>query len=75
MDHAMGPLGDAVVVSDQDNRFALGIEAIDQIENLKASLGIQISSGFIGEDHDRIVDQAPRDGHSLLLPPESCIGR
>ena len=42
--------------------------ARQKMEHLFARMSIQISSGLVSEDNDRLLYDRPGDGHALLLP-------
>ena len=65
--YTVGALGDIVIVRHKDDRFPIGIEAVDHIEHFKACRGIEISSGLIRQNHQGIVRKRTGNGHSLLL--------
>ena len=59
--------GNVFVVRDHDDRLALGVQLIQNIQDLCAALGVQISRGFIGENDQGVIGQCPGDRHPLLL--------
>jgi hypothetical protein len=60
--------GDIGLVSHQDNRDAsLPVQPLEDSHDIEACTGIERAGWFVGEDDLWIVDQTPRDCHSLLL--------
>ena len=54
-------------MGDENQSFALGVKFIENFQNLHAGGGVEIASGFIGQNDERIVDERTGDGDALLL--------
>ncbi len=68
MDHSARVSRHIVFVSHhEDGDAALTVEFGDELHDLAAALGIEIASGFIGQEDGRVSDDGARDGDSLLL--------
>ncbi len=69
--HLVNPiagLGDLRIVRHQEQRFSFFLDdALEQLEGAPGILAVEISRGFIGEDHARIISERARDRHALLL--------
>src|SRR5688572_31269010 len=48
--------------------FAALIQTAQQVEDFLAGLRIEISGGFVSQNHERVIGERPGDGHTLLLP-------
>ena len=76
MDQAGGGGGGVGVVGDHDDGFAeFAIEAPEEAQNLRGAGCVEIAGGFIGEDHLRLGDDGPGDGHALLLTAGKLAGK
>ena len=67
-DHPTGASGKRQVVRhehDAGSRFA--VELLDQLDDAAARAGVQIASGFVGEQDSRVVGEGSRDRYALLL--------
>ena len=68
LDDAGGALGDfGVVGGDEESGVAFGANFSEEIEDVAAGVGIEVASGFVGDDDFRIVDEGAGDGDALLL--------
>ena len=74
IDYAMGIFGNVVLVRDQDYGIALRVELIEEGHDLVSGLGIEVSSGLVGEKDGWIVDKCPRNRDSLPLTSGEFIG-
>ena len=50
------------------------LSVVNQFQHLLAGAGIEVAGGFVGQDHERIVDQRAGDGHALLLAAGELVG-
>jgi DNA-binding NarL/FixJ family response regulator len=50
-------LGNLRVVGDEDNRASLGVQALEEHQDLERGTGIQVAGSLIRKDHRRIVHQ------------------
>ena len=66
-DDALGVERHVVFVCDDDDGLAGVAQLFEDRQDLDAGLGVQITGWFVGQDEVRVVDQAARDGNSLLL--------
>jgi hypothetical protein len=62
-----GPLGDAVIMGDNDERLALLMQTVEQKENLAAAFRIQIAGWLISENHQGVIRQRTGNCRPLLL--------
>src|SRR6185437_4747384 len=56
------------IVGRHDDRGAGGIDVAQKLEDAACRALIQIPSGLVRDQHERIVHESARDCHSLLLP-------
>ena len=54
-------------MGDQDDGAASLVEAVEDLQNVLAGLGVQGAGGLIGHDDGRMGGDGPGDGDSLLL--------
>ena len=66
-DGAMSVGGNIVIMGDEDEGFALLVELIEEAQDLGTRGRIEIARGFVGQDHQRVVDEGAGDGDALLL--------
>jgi hypothetical protein len=59
---------------DNDGNPLFPVDPEQEIVHLFPDLGIQVSRGFIGQDHFRIQHQRPGHSHPLLLAPGELAG-
>src|SRR5690348_5481788 len=74
VNHAVGILGDIVLVSHENDSVALALQPIEQGHNLDAGLGVEVAGGFVREDDGRLVHQSARDGDALSLSTGEFVG-
>src|SRR6185437_10222321 len=67
--------GDVGLVRHEDYRPALCVELLDEGHDTIRTAGIQVARGLICQDHHGLVDQRPRDGHTLLLSARQLARR
>jgi len=60
--HARGLLQ---VMGDDHDGVALALQLVEQGQDLVAGGGVEVSRGFVGQNHRWLVDQTARQGHSL----------
>src|SRR6478672_4325926 len=63
---AHGVDGDGVV-GGHDDRRARAVDAVEQLDDAEAGVGVQVARGLVGEQDRRPVDEGPGDGNTLLL--------
>src|SRR5215211_4040128 len=74
-DLAAEPGRDPGVVGDHHHRHpALAVEAGQQFQDLLARARVEVAGGLVGQQHGRVADQGPGDGHPLLLAPRELGG-
>ena len=65
-----------VVVGDHDDRGALGVEFLEQVEDRGAGGAVEVAGGLVGQ-HDRPA--CPASARAIATrcrsPPDSCVGR
>ena len=74
LDGPVGMAGDVGFVSNNDNGVAVGMQPVEQGHDLNAGLGIEISSGLIGQQDGRVVYQGPRNRDPLALASGEFVG-
>ena len=60
--------GHGVVVGDEQDRLAAGVQAAEQLEHLEPAVGVERAGGLVGEQQGGLVGQGPGDGQALALP-------
>src|SRR5215216_4720720 len=74
-DPAAEPGRDPGVVGDHDHRDpAVGVEAGQQLQHLVARARVEVAGGLVGQQHGRLGDQGPGNGHALLLAARELGG-
>jgi hypothetical protein len=68
LDPAGHAFDDAVVVGDQDDCGAVGMQLIDQGEDRLAGRAVEVAGGLVGEYDRRLADQGAGDRDALALP-------
>lgn len=71
---ALRVLGRGSLMSDENDGMTLVVECLQRLHDGHSRSGIQVSCGFIGEDHVRIRHQRTRDGDALLLTAGQLAG-
>jgi len=66
-DDPLGLDGDGVIMGDQNHSVSRPVEALEQMQDLPAGVGVQRAGGLVGEDDRRFSHQRPGDGDPLLL--------
>ena len=75
-DDALGASGEREVVRHQDDggaRFA--IERLEQLDDVRAGVAVEVAGGLVGEEHARRVAEGARDGDALLLAAGELVGK
>lgn len=67
-------LDHALVMGDEDEGLALAIEVVEEVEDFFAGFGVEVASGFVGEDDERAVGESAGDGNALLLAAGELVG-
>ena len=73
LDVAARIVGDVWVVGHEDDGSSLGIELLEEYENLETGSGIEVTRSLIGENHGRVVHQSSGDGHTLHLSTRHLV--
>src|SRR5712671_1128740 len=60
--------GNIVIVGDKDESLSPLVKFVEKAKDLGTGGRIEITSGFVGEDHQGVVDERASDGDALLLP-------
>ena len=60
-------LRDLRVVGDKNNRTSLGVQTLEEHQDLKRGTGIQVAGSLVRQDHRRVVHQGTGDRHTLHL--------
>lgn len=66
-DNPVGKFGDIWFVGDNYDRVALRMEFIEESHDLVTGLGVEVSSGFVGQDNGGVVDEGAGYCHALTL--------
>ena len=61
-------------VSHQNYSVTFIIKILQNFHDLQAGFGIQISRGFVGKNHRRIINQRAGDGHALFFTAGELVG-
>src|SRR5579862_5407498 len=69
LDHAIGDVGDSVVVRDHEQQPAWGRQLAHESQNALDLYVVEVGGGLVGQDQRRLVYESPGDGHTLLLSP------
>src|SRR2546426_293337 len=59
---------DVVLVRHHHDGLALAVQLREHLHDLAARRGIEVPGGLVREQDRGLVDQRPRDGHTLTLP-------
>ena len=73
--HALGGIGDWLVVGDEQDRLTTLVQAAEQLEDLFAALAVECAGRLVGEHQRRLVGQRPGDGQPLTLTARQHAGR
>ena len=72
-DVAAAVLCDLGVVRHEDDRAPRGVELLEKHQHLETRPRIEIARRLVREDHRRVVDQRPGDGHALHLSARHLV--
>ena len=64
---AFAVAGDVELVRDEHDRDSTFVQFLEYLHDFHTGTCIQVTRGFVGEYHDRVVDEGTRNGYSLLL--------
>jgi hypothetical protein len=62
------------IMGHHDDGLALPVEAGEQQEDVLAGARIEVSRGFVGQEHGRVRDERTRNGHALHLAARELFG-
>src|SRR5947209_2365283 len=71
-DASFGARSDRRIVGDDDDRLLAG-QPLEDVDDLRAGLLIEIAGGLVGEDQRWIVDQGAGDCHALTLTARKLV--
>ena len=66
-DDAMCVFRDVMLVGNEDDGVAFGVQAIEERHDFVSRGGVEVASGFVGENDGRAIDQGAGDGDALAL--------
>ena len=61
------PLADFRLVGDDQDRLALAVELVEEVEDLVGGPAVEVARRLVGEDQGRVVEQFP-PADSLVAP-------
>ena len=64
---ALRRVGDRLVVGDQQDRLAAGVQAGEQLEHFLATFGVERAGRLVGQQQRRLVGERPGDREALPL--------
>ena len=67
VDDALRGAREILVVRDDDDRRAVGVQPLEQRDHLGAGARVELAGGLVGEEQRRPVGERARDGDALLL--------
>ena len=69
-------MGQGEIVRDEDDGCPrLPIERLEQLDDVRTGVAVQIARGLIGEEEARGIAERARNGHALLLASGELIGK
>ena len=66
-DDSLRRIGHGLIVGHHKNRLAVRVQAGEQLKHFIATLGVESSGGFIGQNHGGFGDHGTANGNTLLL--------
>src|SRR4029079_17974225 len=74
-DHALAHLVDHLaVVRDHEDRRAGAIDAVEELHDPDARVGVEVPGRLVADEERRVVDDGPRDRDALLLAAGELVG-
>ena len=70
----MGPCGDVVLVRDDDDRVAFGVEAFEEIHDLHAGVRIERAGRLVCEQDRRMIHKRTSNRDALALTAREFVG-
>src|SRR5688500_5577680 len=55
------------VVGHEQDRHAAQVDVLEDAQHLERVLLVEVAGGLVRQEHERVVDQRPRDRDALLL--------
>ena len=74
-DHPVCGCRDPRVVGDDDQRLPGLVQALEEAEDVQGGGTVEVASGLVGEDNDRLVAQRPGDRDPLTLAARQGRGK
>src|SRR5258706_15850556 len=74
LDAALGTVGDAGVVGDEDDGLVGGGEVFEDADDLAAGFRVEVGRRLVGQDERRLVDEGAGDGYALALAAGQLVG-
>src|SRR3970040_2585472 len=62
------------IVRDEDERYAVAIESLDDANDLRTRSRVEIARGLVRKQDGRLHDHGARDRDALALPARELIG-
>src|SRR6185312_9701734 len=73
---ALGARGERQVVRDEyDRRLRLAVERLEQLDNVRSGLAVEVASRLVGKENARRVGEGARDRDALLLAAGKLGGK
>src|ERR1700688_1561447 len=73
--HALGVLGDVVLVGDQDDGQSFVVQVLENFHDFDGRAAVQISRRLVRQQDRRLVHQRAGNGYALLLPAGHLRGK
>src|SRR6476619_5467546 len=75
-DHALAHLVDHLaIVSDHENRRAGAVDAVEELHDPDARVGVKVPGRLVADEERRMVDDGARDRDALLLAAGELVGK
>ncbi len=69
VDDAVGAVGDVSLVGDDEHRRPGRVKLVEEVQNVRLGVGIEVPRRFVGQHDRRVVDQCSRERDPLSLAP------
>ena len=70
----MGACGDVVLVRNDDDRVAFGVETFEEIHDLHAGVRVERSGRFVSQQNRRMINERAGDRDALALAAGELVG-
>ena len=60
---------------EHDRRARLAVERLEQLDDARAGLAVEVARRLVGEEEARRVAERARDGDALLLAARELVGK